>query len=128
MVNYTNMAKVPSALITNNALLEYARKKNDYFMFSTGMSTEEEIEACINACNPDVIMHTNSTYPCPVEDLNLRNLDYDFFSTSALSDCVGPTFKLQGHELSQEGFLDQRVCFEQCQAAESPVNGDLQVL
>jgi len=36
------------------------------------MSTEEEIKACIDACNPDVIMHTNSTYPCPVEELNLK--------------------------------------------------------
>ena len=33
---------------------------------------EEEIEAAVEASQPDVIMHTNSTYPCPVEDLNLR--------------------------------------------------------
>jgi N-acetylneuraminate synthase len=40
------------------------------------MSTEEEIEVCVAACRPDVIMHTNSTYPCPVEDLNLRYIEH----------------------------------------------------
>ena len=39
-------------------------------------STEEEIEQCIEACNPDVIMHTNSTYPCKSEDLNLRYIEW----------------------------------------------------
>ena len=27
-------------------------------------------------CNPDVIMHTNSTYPCPVNELNLRYIEH----------------------------------------------------
>ena len=45
-------------------------------IISTGMSNEEEISACVDACNPDVVMHTNSTYPCPVEDLNLRYMEY----------------------------------------------------
>jgi N-acetylneuraminate synthase len=36
------------------------------------MSNEKEIELCINSCNPDVIMHTNSTYPSKVEELNLN--------------------------------------------------------
>ena len=40
------------------------------------MSTEEEIEQAVNAAMPDVIMHTNSTYPCPVEDLNLRYIEH----------------------------------------------------
>ena len=40
------------------------------------MSTEQEIETCVDACNPDVIMHSNSTYPCPVEDLNMRYITW----------------------------------------------------
>jgi N-acetylneuraminate synthase len=40
------------------------------------MSTEEEIEACVEVCKPEVIMHTNSTYPCPVEDLNLNYIHW----------------------------------------------------
>jgi N-acetylneuraminate synthase len=35
------------------------------------MSTEEEIVKCVEACNPDIIMHTNSSYPSKVEELNL---------------------------------------------------------
>ena len=41
-----------------------------------GMSTEEEIEDCMRACNPDVVMHTNSTYPAPVEELNLNYINW----------------------------------------------------
>lgn len=68
--------KIPSALITDLELCEYAREKSDYLMISTGMSTEDEVRGCINACDPDVIMHTNSTYPCPVEELNLNYIHW----------------------------------------------------
>lgn len=68
--------KIPSALITDLDLCEYAREKSDCLMISTGMSTEEEIRSCIEVCNPDVIMHTNSTYPCPVEELNLNYITW----------------------------------------------------
>ena len=40
------------------------------------MSTQDEIDVCIQTCQPDVIMHTNSTYPCPSEDLNLNYIKY----------------------------------------------------
>jgi N-acetylneuraminate synthase len=40
------------------------------------MSTENEIEKCITLCNPDIVMHSNSTYPCPPEDLNLRYITW----------------------------------------------------
>ena len=76
MSKYCDIGKIPSALITNIELCVYARKKFDKLIISTGMSTEEEIEACIEACNPDVIMHSNSTYPCPPEDLNLRYIHW----------------------------------------------------
>ena len=66
------LVKIPSALITDLELCAYARKKFKKLIISTGMSTEEEIKNCVKCCNPDVIMHTNSTYPCPIEDLNLQ--------------------------------------------------------
>jgi N-acetylneuraminate synthase len=72
MCKYTNIGKIPSALINDLELCAYARSKFELFMISTGMSTEEEIEGCINACNPDIIMHTNSCYPAPYEELNLK--------------------------------------------------------
>jgi len=72
MCKYTHIGKIPSALINDLKLCEYAREKFSLLMISTGISSEIQIEQCIEACNPDIIMHTNSTYPCPSEDLNLK--------------------------------------------------------
>ncbi len=76
MAKFTPVGKIPSALITDLDLCRYAREKFTTLIISTGMSTEEEIEACVKACQPDVIMHTNSTYPCPVKDLNLNYIPW----------------------------------------------------
>jgi len=43
---------------------------------STGMSTETEIEECIQSCRPDVIMHTNSSYPSKYEELSLNYIKH----------------------------------------------------
>jgi len=72
MSKYCNIGKIPSALINDIELCEYARQKFSFLIISTGMSTEEEIDLCVNCCDPNVIMHTCSTYPCPVEELNLN--------------------------------------------------------
>jgi len=76
MSKYTDMGKIPSALITDLELCTYARKKFKLFMISTGMSTEEEIEECVKQCDPDIIMHTNSCYPAPYEELNLKYISW----------------------------------------------------
>ena len=76
MAKYTRIAKIGSALITDLELCRAARDAFDTLIVSTGMSTEEEVQACIEACNPDVVMHTNSTYPCPTQDLNLRYIEW----------------------------------------------------
>ena len=73
MAKYTNIGKIPSALITDLELVAYAREKFETLIVSTGMSTEEEIEEVMKL-KPDVVMHTNSTYPSPVEELNLNYL------------------------------------------------------
>merc|ERR1719267_520599 len=70
------ISKIPSALITDLELCRYAREKFPFLIISTGMSTEAEIEAAYAACRPDVVMHTNSTYPCPSEDLNLNYIKH----------------------------------------------------
>ena len=72
MAKYTKIGKIPSALITDLQLCKIAREYFDFLIISTGMSNEKEIEECINICKPDVIMHTNSTYPCPIDELNLN--------------------------------------------------------
>lgn len=68
--------KIPSALITDLDLCKYVRSKCDFLMVSTGMSTEKEVEECIDVCIPDLIFHTNSTYPSPIEELNLRYIQW----------------------------------------------------
>ena len=76
MSKYTSIAKLGSASITNEELCKETRKLFDFVIISTGMSTEEEIKTAIKNSEPNVIMHTNSTYPCPVDDLNLRYIEY----------------------------------------------------
>lgn len=76
MKKYTNIGKIGSASINDLELCKSARDAFDLLIISTGMSSEDEIEKCVEACNPDVIMHTNSTYPCPSEDLNLRYIEH----------------------------------------------------
>lgn len=72
MSKYSNIGKIGSACITDLELCKYAREKFDTLIVSTGMSTEKEIEECVKVCNPDVIMHTNSTYPSDADKLNLN--------------------------------------------------------
>ena len=76
MSEYCRISKIPSALITDKELCQYARRKFDYLIISTGMSTEVEIEDCVSNCNPDAIMHTNSTYPSPINELNLKYINW----------------------------------------------------
>ena len=76
MAKYTNIAKLGSASITDTKLCQVTRELFDTVIISTGMSTEEEIDEAVKNSKPDVIMHTNSTYPCPVEDLNLRYIEH----------------------------------------------------
>ena len=76
MKKYSPIMKIGSAQITDLELCRYARENSDLLIVSTGMSTEEEIDACVDACDPDVIMHTNSTYPTPVDELNLEYITW----------------------------------------------------
>jgi len=76
MSHFTNIVKIPSAMITNLELCKLARKQFNTLIISTGMSTENEIEECVKVCDPDIIMHTNSTYPCPVDLLNLNYIKW----------------------------------------------------
>ena len=76
MAKYTRIAKLGSASITNYELCKVVRELFDFVIISTGMSKEEEIEKAVKISRPDVIMHTNSTYPCPVEELNLRYIEH----------------------------------------------------
>ena len=81
MMNYCNqdgkvMMKIPSALITDIDLCSYTKDKSHFLLVSTGMSTEQDIRRCIMACKPDVVMHTNSTYPSPIDELDLEYIKW----------------------------------------------------
>lgn len=70
------MLKIPSAMITDLELLEYAKDNSDYLLLSTGMSSQNQIDEAIRIAEPDVVFHTNSTYPSPVDELNLDYITY----------------------------------------------------
>lgn len=76
MKGFSDIGKIPSALITNLELCKYAREKFSCLIVSTGMSTEEEIEKMIDVAKPDVLMHTNSSYPALTEELNLKYIEH----------------------------------------------------
>lgn len=76
MAEITDIVKIPSASLTDWELLEYCSDKFEHKLISTGMSTEDEIVQAIETFNPTVIFHTNSTYPTPINDLNLGYIEY----------------------------------------------------
>ena len=76
MSRFCDIAKIPSALITDYKLLTYTRSLFKTVIMSTGMSTEQEIEDAVALCRPDVIMHTHSAYPAPVDELRLEHITY----------------------------------------------------
>jgi len=66
--------KVPSAALTHGPLLTRLRRTGRPIVLSTGMSTMEQIEQAVALIGTDelVISHATSTYPCALEELNLR--------------------------------------------------------
>lgn len=66
--------KAPSASLTDLELLKKMKSTGKPLIISTGMSTMEEIEKAVNSIGQDnlLIAHATSTYPCKVEELNLR--------------------------------------------------------
>jgi N-acetylneuraminate synthase len=69
--------KVPSASLTDLALLKYTRKTGKPLIISTGMSTMDEIKRGVDAAGLEnlIIMHCTSAYPCEPEELNLRMVE-----------------------------------------------------
>lgn len=96
MRQYTAIAKIPSAKLTDFELCRRTRKIHDFVLSSTGMSTEEEIHNHIMEHRPDVVFHTNSTYPSPVKELQLN---YIYHLTNISLDLSHPfDVGYSGHE------------------------------
>lgn len=93
--------KIPSAKITDMALLEACAKSGKPLYISTGMSTEDEVDDAFNLISwtkdsgPVTLFHTNSTYPCPNDELNLRMIQ-------TLKARYGCRIGYSGHETDLE--------------------------
>lgn len=68
--------KVASADLTNLPLLEKLSSTKKPLILSTGMSTSEEIQYTVDFLNRRnvnfALLHCNSTYPAPIQDINLN--------------------------------------------------------
>jgi N-acetylneuraminate synthase len=66
--------KIPSASLTDHALLKHARATGRPIILSTGMSTMDEIKSAVKVLGEDdlVMTHATSTYPCEPGELNLK--------------------------------------------------------
>lgn len=73
----TPVYKIPSASLTDHALLRHARQTSKPVILSTGMSTLEQIKAAVEVLGPKnlIITHATSTYPCEPEELNLKMIE-----------------------------------------------------
>ncbi len=66
--------KIASASLTDDHLLRHHRAYGRPIILSTGMSTVEHIDHAVEVLGVDdlVLLHTTSTYPSKLEELNLR--------------------------------------------------------
>ena len=67
--------KMPSAMMTNERLMRAAARTGKRIIFSAGMSTLEETDTAVKWMREEsadfALLHCNSAYPAPIEDLNL---------------------------------------------------------
>ena len=67
--------KIPSAMLTDTLLLRASANVGKKVILSTGMSTLEEIDRAVEILEEEeadyAILHCNSAYPAPLEDLEL---------------------------------------------------------
>lgn len=86
--------KIPSAALTDHALVRHAAKTGRPIVLSTGMSTIEQIGAACKLLNPrkTILLHTTSTYPCSPAELNLRAIQ-------TLRETFGYPTGYSGHEV-----------------------------
>ena len=70
--------KIPSALLTDLELIKETTKTGKKIIISTGMSTLDEVDAAVktildtNKNASYAVLHCNSSYPAPNDDLNLK--------------------------------------------------------
>ena len=96
--------KIPSALLTDYELIGECSKRFKKLVLSTGMSTIDEIDKAVKSMGSELgnydshmrqcecaLLHCNSTYPAPVDELNLSCI-------STLRKRYGCEVGYSGHE------------------------------
>ena len=72
--------KIPSAMMTNKELVSETAKTGKAVIMSTGMSSLEEVDSAVenllSTTDNFVLMHTNSSYPTPKEEINLSLIPF----------------------------------------------------
>jgi len=86
--------KIASASLTDDRLLCHHRTFGRPIILSTGMSSVEQIDHAVEVLGTDdlVLMHTTSTYPAQLEELNLRMVQM-------LRERYGVPVGYSGHEV-----------------------------
>ena len=87
--------KIPSAMITHEDLMRASAKTGKEIIFSTGMSNIDEVDQAVEWMREEganfSLLHCNSTYPAPLEDLNLKCIQ-------TLKERYGCEVGYSGHE------------------------------
>ena len=87
--------KIPSAMTTNELLVSETAKVGVPIIMSTGMCELQEVNDAVNNVlkhnNNLVLMHTNSSYPTPREEINLNLIPF-------LKERYGCRIGYSGHE------------------------------
>jgi N-acetylneuraminate synthase len=91
--------KIPSAHITNKELLVETSKSGVPIIISTGMSdwkiVDEAVDLVCKHTNDFALLHCNSTYPAPINELNLSVIP-------VMKERYGCIVGYSGHEFSLE--------------------------
>jgi N,N'-diacetyllegionaminate synthase len=77
------MYKIPSGEITNLPYLQHVARKGKPVILSTGMADMSEVEAAVEVIIAEgldkdklTVLHCNTEYPTPYEDVNLRAMNH----------------------------------------------------
>ena len=95
----TAFIKIPSAKVTDIGLIEESAKTGHSILLSTGMSDLGEIDKAVDTLrkysNNFALMHTNSSYPTQIEDININCI-------KTLRERYGCEVGYSGHEYGLE--------------------------
>jgi N-acetylneuraminate synthase len=86
--------KIASASLTDDNLLRHHRRFKKPIILSTGMSSDEQIDHAVEVLGKQdlILMHTTSTYPAKIEELNLSCITH-------LKERYGVPVGYSGHEV-----------------------------